>query len=494
MKLPPLATAASPIAKPAAAATAADKPNETAKSSLEAMIMSIPILNKIKILSAVSPSLANPHPTSPPLTTRGAVVAVEGSDLASVWSMTTSLRSQLEKDGKFVVKVFTGPDPSSFFGGGADDTNGKVKPSRGSLNTADVLRLVGEWHKLSDEMRPFITSRPGQVVDADEQLSEEVVDVEMSSEDDPQATVPVPTQAPEQETTDNIQADDTTAKATKNPERVTFDLPSDGTEIAEPIDASKGTSPRSSVSPQTLSKTSDLTINTPPITRSMSRSEDLPINPPPSATKLDTFPPPSPSKLPAPAATSVPAHPTTPPTAPVTMPARPSLVSAAPIPIALIPSYQLSTSNYCAINTAISDSYSPGSHWQWVAALWRGAIGPDVTIAIRGVPAPGAADDTASEPPLSDERMPGHRTGMVEPLARDRQASLTVNTGVRVPVKMGQGQGVEVRLLDYRAVVVRMVQVEKEKGGQSEEERKAEEFWEKAKRRVGFEVAEFLRR
>ena len=66
------------------------------------------------------------------------------------------------------------------------------------------------------------------------------------------------------------------------------------------------------------------------------------------------------------------------------------------------------------------------------------------------------------------------------------------------------GPGVEVRLLDYRAVVVRTMAVEKRNEGpgmderfaraQTEEERKAEEFWEKAKRRVGFEVAEFLRR
>jgi hypothetical protein len=33
-----------------------------------------------------------------------------------------------------------------------------------------------------------------------------------------------------------------------------------------------------------------------------------------------------------------------------------------------------------AARIPIRDAYSPMAHWQWVASLWRGAIGPDLTI------------------------------------------------------------------------------------------------------------------
>ena len=500
--------------------------------------MSIPVLNKIKILSTVSPSLANPHPNSPPLSTRGAVVAIEGADLTSVWSMTNNLTSQLEKDGKFLVKVFVGPDPNEMFGGPTDPLTGKRKTMKGPLGTADVLRLVEEWHEVSNEMRRFITTRPGIAVEVTESPAEKILnDLEMSEDS---AGGPLGTQInvgslTGRKPSDVAMSDESALKATKTPERVTFDLPlkTDSSKQNED-DKDKATSPKSGVSPKTLSKTSDLSIHTPPVTRSLSRSEASPLSasmPPPStlATKLDTLPPPSPSKPSTPSSSTAPtsapaAQPTTPsastPTLPLPAP-RPSLASAGPIPIALIPQYQLTTTNYAAVNTQFSDSYNPGSHWQWVAALWRGAIGPDVTIAIRSVPVPGSAggDDTASEPPLSDERHSGHtnaapreRTGSLAMAAAQGRGSQTGLLGDPATLEgkpqVTAGPGVEVRLLDYRVVVVRTMGLkEKEEaaranhgpgygGGrvQNEEDRKAEEFWEKAKRRVGFEVAEFLRR
>jgi len=57
----------------------------------------------------------------------------------------------------------------------------------------------------------------------------------------------------------------------------------------------------------------------------------------------------------------------------------------------------------------------------------------------------------------------------------------------------GGSQGVDVRLLECRAVVVRMDgSVGKDLA--TAKDRENAEFWEKAKRRVGFEVGEFLRR
>lgn len=50
-------------------------------------------------------------------------------------------------------------------------------------------------------------------------------------------------------------------------------------------------------------------------------------------------------------------------------------------PIALLPTgFSLTTSNLFAGKIPINDSYAPLDHWQWMATLWRGIIGPDLTV------------------------------------------------------------------------------------------------------------------
>lgn len=58
------------------------------------------------------------------------------------------------------------------------------------------------------------------------------------------------------------------------------------------------------------------------------------------------------------------------------------------VPIALLPLYQLSHTDASASSIPIKDAYAPVDHWQWMATLWRGTVGPDVTIAIA---APGSS-------------------------------------------------------------------------------------------------------
>jgi HMG box factor len=113
----------------------------------------------------------------------------------------------------------------------------------------------------------------------------------------------------------------------------------------------------------------------------------------------------------------------------------------ASVPIAIVPRYQLTTVDVAAVSMAITDSYSPNDHWRWLASLWRGCVGPDITIVLRG---PGEGADGSGENWDS------------------------LNTGV------------EVRLQGERTVVVRLA--------------KSGEIDEKALRRVGFEVEEYLRR
>ena len=52
-------------------------------------------------------------------------------------------------------------------------------------------------------------------------------------------------------------------------------------------------------------------------------------------------------------------------------------------PVIIIPSYQLFASDAYASHIPICDAYSPPDHWQWMATLWRGTVGPDITIYVR---------------------------------------------------------------------------------------------------------------
>lgn len=103
------------------------------------------------------------------------------------------------------------------------------------------------------------------------------------------------------------------------------------------------------------------------------------------------------------------------------------------IPVLLLSTYQLHASDAYACRIPITDAYSPTDHWQWMATMWRGIIGPDITIYIRDA----------------------------------------------LPVEMSKEKVVEVKE-DVKCLVVR-----KAKGTTVMEE--------KALRRVGFEVSEWVR-
>lgn len=69
-------------------------------------------------------------------------------------------------------------------------------------------------------------------------------------------------------------------------------------------------------------------------------------------------------------------------------PKSPQKIPIQGAPIALLPSYQLSHTDASASSIPVTDAYAPVDHWQWMATLWRGIVGPDVTIAIA---APGSS-------------------------------------------------------------------------------------------------------
>ena len=61
----------------------------------------------------------------------------------------------------------------------------------------------------------------------------------------------------------------------------------------------------------------------------------------------------------------------------------PTSPGPSPKPVIILPSYQLRASEAYAARIPIQDVYSPMDHWQWMATLWRGTVGPDLTIYIK---------------------------------------------------------------------------------------------------------------
>lgn len=52
-------------------------------------------------------------------------------------------------------------------------------------------------------------------------------------------------------------------------------------------------------------------------------------------------------------------------------------------PVIILPTFQLHASVAYASRIPIEDAYSATDHWQWMATLWRGTVGPDLTIYVK---------------------------------------------------------------------------------------------------------------
>ncbi|KAL8710307.1 MAG: hypothetical protein Q9220_005077 [cf. Caloplaca sp. 1 TL-2023] len=287
--------------------------NSSQAKSVEAMVMSIPPLNKIRILSKISPPLANPSPASPAFATKGLIVAIDGQDFAVVEQITAFLNTVLTSS--YAVKVFQSPIAAEELRESASSTVSDSTTTTASIETCHLN--MAKYLALSAELKTYITSVPAAAV-----------------------TIPSP-----------------------------------------------------AVSPKSILPPSSSFI---PIPETQSSS---------SAT------------------TGIPS-----------------------IPIALIPAYQLTHTDFSACRVPIDDNYAPTDHWQWMASMWRGIVGPDITIAVK--------------------------------MFEDEQQQMGGRNG-RKGGGGGEAPEVDVRLEDSRAVVLRV-----ERGGK---------IGEGALRRVGFEVGEWIR-
>ncbi|CEJ62343.1 Putative Hmg box transcriptional [Penicillium brasilianum] len=136
LKLPPLQTAI-----PSTPVT----PFSPAESSVEAAVMTIPFLNKIKLLAKISPPLVPSFRETP---SRGPVIAVDGQDPGLVRTTVEYLQRLLQKEEKFSVRIFEGPDVQA---PRSSDTGGPMGDA-----TVDYLNTISAWHRISDDIINFV--------------------------------------------------------------------------------------------------------------------------------------------------------------------------------------------------------------------------------------------------------------------------------------------------------------------------------------------------
>lgn len=139
LKLPPL-QAMTPVVSPMISLPPPD-------SSVEATVMTIPFLNKIKVLAKISPPLTPSFHTTPQA--RGPVIAIEGQDPELVQIAVNYLEKLLKKAASYHVRIFEGPtlrkirdiDRDSY---GQADT------------TAEYLNKISAWHTVSEKVINFV--------------------------------------------------------------------------------------------------------------------------------------------------------------------------------------------------------------------------------------------------------------------------------------------------------------------------------------------------
>ncbi|KAL4738328.1 hypothetical protein BDV11DRAFT_216068 [Aspergillus similis] len=238
----------------------------------ESAVMSIPFLNKIKLLAKISPQLPMSCREGDPRR-RGPVIAVDGQDAGLVKTVTEYLSNALSKEGKFQVRVFDGPEISE----PKPKREGSVESGEMGDKQVEYFSRISKWHQVSEEIKSFVKSEPLR----------RSTDSGSGKEDDESPRVSPKTTGPNKATEMNI---------------------------SSPPSSSENGSEAASSPPETT------------------------YTPNPSSTSL---------------------------------------------PVAIVPRYQLTTADAYACMVPIADQYNVADHWQWMAALWRGAVGPDITVYVR---------------------------------------------------------------------------------------------------------------
>jgi HMG box factor len=138
---------------------------EIQAKSIEAMVMTIPYINKIKVLGKIAPPLAPPGPTSPAQDIRGAVIAVEGPDKDTMAEVGAFIKEHLSKDPSCNVRTWaiSAPKLAAPQTRDAEMANATIPTpmlmeSEEKDQFVDYLAIISEWHKKSLEMTRYITT------------------------------------------------------------------------------------------------------------------------------------------------------------------------------------------------------------------------------------------------------------------------------------------------------------------------------------------------
>ncbi|PWY63947.1 HMG box protein [Aspergillus eucalypticola CBS 122712] len=142
LKLPPLQTAAH-----VPGTLTPTTPYSHDGPSIEATVMTIPFLNKIKVLAKISPPLTPAYHDGSSFR-RGAVIAVDGQDSVLVKMMVKFLNITLQKEGRYLTRVFGGPEIRSRESYSESEQMGDA--------TVDYLNIISSWHRISDEIVSFV--------------------------------------------------------------------------------------------------------------------------------------------------------------------------------------------------------------------------------------------------------------------------------------------------------------------------------------------------
>ncbi|PGG99143.1 HMG box factor, other [Blastomyces parvus] len=122
------------------------------QTDVEAKVMNISYLSKIKVLARISPPV-RPYIFKGSSIRRGALVAVEGQGQESVQQMVQYLETTLLRDGKNVVRIFKGPEATT------QQSNGN-KSGDSRDPKVQYLETISTWHTISDEIVSFINGTP----------------------------------------------------------------------------------------------------------------------------------------------------------------------------------------------------------------------------------------------------------------------------------------------------------------------------------------------
>lgn len=280
LRLPPLQTHVGAAASGMTPTTAVQRTASfSAARSIEAMVMSIPFLNKIKVISKIAPPLQPRGPTSPAIECRGPVIAVEGTDPKLIAEVGRYLENCLSREDGISVRTWSDVEKQKTSPKVIDvdvpmaGTTSRPNTPPEDLNDnkqsfiLEYLDSIRAWHPRSAEITKFITTIPH----------------------------PSKSSTPGQYF---VQADD-----------------------RRTVSSSRVDSPQCSPT-------------------------SMPKSLPPYEEK------------------------------------KPAL-----LPVALLPTgFSLTSADRAASRIPIDDAYAPVDHWQWMATLWRGIIGVDLTIYVNSGP------------------------------------------------------------------------------------------------------------